>query len=99
MKKVFIGSLSWNVSEEELGNFCAQVGDVEEAKVITDRETGRAKGFGFVTFKNPEDAQKAVEVLDGQELDGRSIRVNLAHERKRAGTGGRGSFNSSRERW
>ena len=85
MNKVFVGSLSWNVDEEELGNFFSQVGDVEEAKVITDRETGRSRGFGFVTFVDAECAKKAIEEFDGVELDGRAIAVKIANQRREGG--------------
>jgi cold-inducible RNA-binding protein len=90
MNKVFVGSLSWNVDEEELGNFFSQVGDVEEAKVITDRETGRSRGFGFVTFVDAECAKKAIEEFDGVELDGRAIAVKIANQRREGGGSGGG---------
>ena len=80
MNKVFVGSLSWNVNEQELGDFFAQIGDIEEVKIITDRETGRSKGFGFITFVEEDSAQKSVDELDGKELDGRSIKVSIARD-------------------
>ena len=81
MNKVFVGSLSWNVNEQELGDFFAQIGDIEEVKIITDRETGRSKGFGFITFVEEDSAQKSVDELDGKELDGRSIKVSIARDK------------------
>ncbi|MFK7827213.1 MAG: RNA recognition motif domain-containing protein [Oligoflexales bacterium] len=83
MNKIFVGGLSWNTNEHALENFFSQIGDISECKVITDRETGRSKGFGFVTFANEEDASRAVERFDGTELDGRNIRVNLAEAKPR----------------
>ena len=100
MKKVFVGSISWNVNEQELGDFFAQVGDIEDVKIITDRETGRSKGFGFITFVEEESAQKAVEELDGKELDGRSLKVNIARDRKAGGgEGSRFGGGGRRNRW
>ena len=83
MRKVFVGSLSWNVREQELGDFFAQAGDIEDVKIITDRQTGRSKGFGFITYADSEGAKKAVEELDDKELDGRNVKVNFAKEKER----------------
>jgi len=77
-KKLFIGNLSWGVDNEELKRFFEEIGEVEEAVIVNDRDTGRSRGFGFVTYVNEEDAQKAVADLDGQELDGRDLVVNEA---------------------
>jgi RNA recognition motif-containing protein len=79
--KLFVGSLSWNTSSAELQNAFAACGDVVEAKVITDRDTGRSRGFGFVTFSDADSATRAIEELDGSQLDGRSIRVDRANDR------------------
>jgi len=93
-KKLFVGGLSWDTSDDGLRSAFEQYGDVLEATVITDRETGRSRGFGFVTYKNPQEADEAMSQMDGQSLDGRRINVNEARERKpRGGGGGR------RERW
>jgi len=81
-KNLFIGSLAYSTTDESLAEFFAQIGEVESAKVMTDRDTGRSRGFGFVTFVNEEDNQKAVEQLDGKELDGRAINVNEARPRE-----------------
>lgn len=81
-KKLFVGGISWNLTEEELKEAFSKVGEVEEAKIITDRVSGRSKGFGFITMKNPEDADKAVEEMNGVELDGRAITVNEARPQK-----------------
>ena len=77
-KKLFVGNISWGVSEEDLKELFAQHGAIEEALIIKDRETGRSKGFGFITFENDEEADKAVSALNEYELDGRKIAVNEA---------------------
>jgi len=97
MRKVFVGSLSWNTSEESLSNLFSKIGEIEELKIITDRETGRSRGFGFVTFSNEDDANTAVRELDGVELDGRTLKINIAKERDRDSAPR--SFSGSRNRW
>jgi cold-inducible RNA-binding protein len=82
-KKLFVGNLSWNVTTEQLQELFATVGTVEEAVVITDRMSGRSKGFGFVTMSSDEEATAAVEQLNGKELDGRAINVSEAREERR----------------
>ena len=102
MNKVFVGSLSWNTGDQELQDLFSQVGAVEEVKVITDRETGRSRGFGFVTFSNSEDANSAVSKFDGTELDGRNLKVNIAEDKpRREGGGGSGGYGGGRQnnRW
>jgi RNA recognition motif-containing protein len=89
-KKLFVGSLSWNTTDEGLRRAFERFGEVLEAKVIKDRETDRSRGFGFVSFANPKDAMEAMQGMDGQELDGRTIKVNEAQERERTGGGGGG---------
>ena len=81
--KLFVGSLSWNTTSEQLQDAFAACGDVVEAKVITDRETGRSRGFGFVTFQDDQGASRAIEELDGSTLDGRTIKVDKANDRPR----------------
>ena len=89
-KKLYVGGLSWNTDSAGLEKAFASFGAIEEAKVVTDRETGRSRGFGFVTFANPEDAEKAL-TLNGTQLDGRTITVSVAREKTdRPGGGGRG---------
>ena len=87
-KKLFVGGLSWNTNEDSLREGFERFGNVEEAKVITDRETGRSRGFGFVTFDSDEAANTAITEMDGKEFDGRSIKVNEAQERAPRGGGG-----------
>ncbi|HCC68068.1 TPA: RNA-binding protein [Patescibacteria group bacterium] len=80
-KKLFVGNLSWGISDEQLREAFSAFGTVEEAVVITDRQSGRSKGFGFVTMSTEEEAQKAIEGLNESELDGRAINVSEARER------------------
>jgi len=80
--KLFVGNLNWETKDDGLRAAFEPFGEIVEAKVISDRNTGRSRGFGFVTFEEDDDAQKAMEELDGQELDGRSIRVNEARDKK-----------------
>ncbi len=89
-KKLFVGGLSWDTNDEGLTRAFSGYGNVTEAKVITDRETGRSRGFGFVTFDSADAAQSAIKASDGSSLDGRTIRVNLAEDRPREGGGGGG---------
>ncbi|MCB9794308.1 MAG: RNA-binding protein [Alphaproteobacteria bacterium] len=86
--RLFVGGLAWATKDEGLREAFESFGTVVDAKVITDRETGRSRGFGFVSFENDEEAAAAVEAMDGQELDGRRIRVNEAQERSGGGGGG-----------
>ncbi|MEM9455388.1 MAG: RNA-binding protein [Myxococcota bacterium] len=89
-KKLFVGGLAWATDEASLRAAFEEYGPVAEAKVILDRDTGRSRGFGFVTFQEQADAEKAMTELDGKELDGRRIRVNEAQARQGGGGGGRG---------
>lgn len=76
--KLFIGSLAYAVTDDSLAEFFAQVGTVESAKVIIDRDTGRSKGFGFVEMADEEGAKAAIDQLNGKELEGRALVVNEA---------------------
>ena len=96
-KKLFVGSLSWNTTDDGLYQAFSAFGDVTEAKVITDRDTGRSRGFGFVTFSDDEAAGKAIAAMNGSELDGRTIRVDEAHDRGGRRQGGFGG--GDRDRW
>jgi RNA recognition motif-containing protein len=89
--KLFVGGLAWATDSDGLKAAFAEYGEVEEAKVITDRDTGRSRGFGFVTFAD-DDAAKNALALNGTELDGRTIRVDFATEKRSGGGGGRGGF-------
>ena len=87
-KKLFVGSLSWNTDDRGLREAFAPFGEITEATVIADRNTGRSRGFGFVTFADDAAADKAVAALNGTELDGRTIKVDVAEAKKRDGDGG-----------
>ena len=82
--KLYVGNLSYSLTEEDLKKFFAEAGSVESATIITDKISGRSKGFGFVEMSSEEDAKKAVESFDGKELDGRNIVVNEARPKKEA---------------
>lgn len=96
--KLFVGNLSWNTTDATLYEAFSQFGEVTEAKVITDRDTGRSRGFGFVTFSDSNASEKATSALDGTDLDGRTIRVNEAQDRRDNGGGG-GGYRGGRQRW
>lgn len=81
--KLFVGNLSWDLGWQQLKDIFGEYGEVAFTRVVSDRETKRSKGFGFVEFVNAEDAAKAKEALDGAEVDGRVIRVDFATERAR----------------
>ncbi len=98
-KKLFVGNLSWNTTDSTLFEAFSQFGEVTEAKVITDRDTGRSRGFGFVTFTDSSAGEKATSALDGTDLDGRTIRVNEAQDRRDNGGGGGGGYRGGRQRW
>lgn len=85
--KLFVGSLPWSINGDSLKELFSQYGEITEAIVITDRQTGRSKGFGFVTFANEESAQKALE-MSGKEVEGRPIVVNVAKPREERSGGG-----------
>ena len=91
--KLYVGNLSYNVTNSDLEQMCAAHGTVQSAEVIQDRETGRSKGFGFVQMATSEEAQGAIAALNGREHDGRSLTVNEAkprEDRPRSGGGGGG---------
>ena len=89
-KKLFVGGLAWGTDDHGLNDAFAEFGEITEAKVITDRDTGRSRGFGFVTFTDGAAADTAISTMDGSNLDGRTIRVNEAQQRERRGGGGGG---------
>ncbi len=103
-KKLFVGGLSWDTTDDGLRQAFASHGEITEAKVITDRDTGRSRGFGFVTFSQEEDAKKAISQMDGTSLDGKTIKVNEAQEKSprgggRSGGGFGGGRGGGRNRW
>lgn len=91
--KIYVGNLSFNTSNQDLNDIFAEVGTVESANVIEDRETGRSRGFGFVEMATKEDGDNAIAQLNGKEVDGRQLKVNEAKPQERGGGGGgRGGY-------
>ena len=88
--KLYVGNLSFNTSNQDLTELFGQVGTVESANIIEDRETGRSRGFGFVEMASREDGENAIAQLNGKELDGRELKVNEAKPQERSGGGGGG---------
>jgi len=89
-KRLYVGNLKYTVSSEQLQDLFEQYGTVSSATVLSDRETGRSRGFGFVEMSNDEEAIAAIESLDGQDFDGRRLTVNEARPRTPGGGGGGG---------
>ena len=94
--KLYVGNLPYSINEEALTTLFGQAGTVASAKVITDRETGRSKGFGFVEMASDDEARAAIEKFNGQEYDGRTMRVSEARPQEGGGGGGRGGFGGGR---
>lgn len=103
MKNIFVGNLSFNTGEDELRQMFEQYGQVDRVSIMTDRDTGRSRGFGFVEMANAEDGEKAIAALNGSQLGGRTLNVNEARpkmERSGGGGGGRGRDRGDRGgRW
>jgi len=88
--KLFVGNLSFNTTESDLSAAFAAFGTVTETNLMKDRETGRPRGFGFITMSSDEEAQKAIEGLNGKDMDGRALTVNIAKPREERAPGGGG---------
>lgn len=113
MKNIFVGNLSFNTSEEDLRQIFESYGQVDRVSILTDRDTGRSRGFGFVEMTSDEDGEKAITALNGSQFGGRTINVNEARPksdrggfgggggggRERGGRGGRHEGAGRRERW
>jgi RNA recognition motif-containing protein len=109
--KLFVGNLSFNTTENDLQDAFAAHGTVVEANLMMDRMSGRPRGFGFVTMATPEEAEKAIQAMNGATLDGRNLTVNIARPREErpagggggrrdyGGGGGRGGYGGGRERY
>ncbi|BBA32769.1 RNP-1 like RNA-binding protein [Methylocaldum marinum] len=95
-KKLYVGNLSYSISSNDLEQIFAAHGAVSSANVITDRETGRSKGFGFVEMSNDQEAQAAITALHGKDVEGRSLTVNEARPREERSGGGRSGFGGGR---
>ncbi len=90
--KLFVGNVDFKVTENDLRDAFAAHGTVVEANIVTDQVSGRPRGFGFVTMSSPEEAQKAIDALNGKELGGRNLNVNLARPREERSGGGRRGY-------
>ncbi|MBX3743731.1 MAG: RNA-binding protein [Verrucomicrobiae bacterium] len=88
--KLYVGNLSFNTTENDLHDAFAAHGTVVEANLMVDRETGRPRGFGFVTMSSPDEAQRAIDAMNGASLDGRPLTVNIARPREERPSGGGG---------
>ncbi len=103
--KIYVGNMSFNTTQDSLEALFSNYGQVDEVAVITDRETGRPRGFAFVTMANDEEAKSAIEALNGQEFEGRTLNINEARPREQRGGGGGGYGNRGgggggrRDRW
>jgi cold-inducible RNA-binding protein len=109
VKNIFVGNLSFNTNEDELRQAFEAYGQVDRVSIMTDRDTGRSRGFGFVEMNSSEDGEKAIAALNGSQLGGRTINVNEARPkaeragggggRDRGDRGGRGGGGGRRDRW
>ena len=93
--RIYVGNLPYSTGDSELAEAFSPFGEVPSASVVMDRETGRSRGFGFITFQEEAAAQNAISQMDGQEFDGRPLKVNKALERERGG----GNRNFRRDSW
>ena len=92
MKNIFVGNLSFNTNEDELRQAFEAYGQVDRVSIMTDRDTGRSRGFGFVEMASNEDGEKAISALNGSQLSGRTINVNEARPKAERAGGGGGGF-------
>ena len=97
MFKIYVGNLSFEATESEVEQLFGQHGEVQSVAIVTDRDTGRSRGFGFVEMTDDAQGQAAIDAIDGSELGGRSLKVNKARPRERDQRGGGGG--SRRDRW
>lgn len=89
-RKLYVGNLTYDCTEDELSAKLSEFGTVDSVKIITDRDTGRSKGFGFVEMSSDSEAHAAIDALNGQDMGGRPLRVNEAKPQERGGRGGGG---------
>ena len=104
MKNIFVGNLSFGATEDAVRSLFEAYGTVDRVNVVTDRETGRARGFGFVEMSNDGEGEKAIAGLNGRELDGRALNINEARPKEERGGGGggyrsNGGGGGQRQRW
>lgn len=104
MKNIFVGNLSFGATEDAVRSLFETYGTVDRVNVVTDRDTGRARGFGFVEMSNDAEGEKAIAGLNGRELDGRALNINEARPKEERGGGGggyrsNGGGGGQRQRW
>src|SRR5271165_3801960 len=99
MKNIFVGNLSFGTNEDAVRSMFEAYGSVERVNLITDRDTGQARGFGFVEMSNNAEADRAIAELNGRELDGRALNVNEARPKTDRGSGGGGGASRQNNRW
>jgi cold-inducible RNA-binding protein len=101
MKNIFVGNLSFGATDESVRSLFASHGTVERVNIVTDRDTGQPRGFGFVEMTDDAEAGRAIAALNGKDLDGRALNVNEAHPKPAGGGGGRrsGGGGGNRDRW
>ena len=95
-KKLYVGNLTYGVTDGDLQTMFAAHGTVQSAQIIMDRDTGRSKGFGFVEMGSDQEAQAAIAAMNGKEVDGRALTVNEARPKTEGGGGGRGGYGGGR---
>jgi cold-inducible RNA-binding protein len=98
LKNIFVGNLDFNTSEDELRQLFEAYGQVDRVAIMTDRDTGRSRGFGFVEMTNAEDGEKAIAALNGSQVGGRTLNVNEARPKPERSGGGGGGGRGGRER-
>ena len=96
MTNIFVGNLNFRTTQEELHAAFSQFGTVERVNIVTDRDTGQSRGFGFVEMTNRQEAETAISQLNGAELNGRAMNVNEARPKPAGGGGGRGGYGGDR---
>ncbi|MFT3702776.1 MAG: RNA-binding protein [Agriterribacter sp.] len=96
---MYVSNLSFHTTDDDLKNLFAEFGEVSSSKIITDRESGRSRGFGFVEMPDDSSAQKAMQSLNGKDIEGRSLSVTVARPKEQRSGGGGGSYSQNRKRW
>jgi cold-inducible RNA-binding protein len=99
MKNIFVGNLSFGATEGSVRSLFEGYGSVDRVSIVTDRDTGQARGFGFVEMSNNAEADRAINELNGKDLDGRALNVNEAHPKTERGAGGGGGGQRGNKRW
>lgn len=96
---MYVSNLSFHTTDEDLKNLFSEFGEVSSAKIITDRESGRSRGFGFVEMPDENASQTAMKELNGKDIEGRALSVTVARPKEQRSGGGGGGYSSNRKRW